>query len=129
MAMQMYLVHPRGEGGEQDSLAEFVALRHGFILMATSAGSLIVALDEVHFETLRRHPNAAFAGGVTFNPQGEAAAKLQKLMAHNVAQQLAARGQKAAETAWPPGYRPLQWLSRTPDGAETNDAMPTGSHP
>ena len=119
MTVQMYLVQPKGDDEDGAALAEFIALRQGWILMATSTGSLIVAFDESHLAAVRAHPCAQLVGGLSFNPQGKAAAKLQKLFAHNVARQLAARqqavhpdGQPAAP--FPPGYRPLVWPRREP---------------
>src|SRR5262245_8962650 len=120
MAVQMYLVQPRGEDEDREALAEFIAFRQGWILMATSTGSLIVAFDESHAAAVRAHSSAQLVGALSFNPQGKAAAKLQKLFAHNVALQLAARqravhpgGQPASP--FPPGYRPLVWPRSEPE--------------
>jgi hypothetical protein len=117
MAVQMYLVHPKGDDEHREALAEFIAMRQGFILMATSTGSLIAAFDDAYLESVREHSCTEFVGGVSFNPEGAAAKKLQRLFAHNVAQQLAARQQDLHADggnagAFPPGYRPLRWLQR-----------------
>jgi hypothetical protein len=117
MSVQMYLVHPKGEDEDREALAEFIALRQGWILMATSAGSLIVAFDEAYVDAVRAHPSAELVGGLSFNPHGKAAEKLQKLFAHNVAQQLAARQRDMQVDGrpgphFPPGYRPLTWPRR-----------------
>jgi hypothetical protein len=119
MAVQMYLVQPRNSGDERmrEAIAEFIAWHSGFILMATSYGSIIAALDEVYVDKLKSHPEVDFVGGVTLNPEGRAAAELQQLFAHNVALQLAARATpqpEPAPAADPPtsayrtGHRPLR---------------------
>lgn len=94
MAVQMFLVHPKEPEDEcgRETLATLIAARGGFILMATSAGSLIAALDDSHIEMLRRHPLVELANGVTLNPTGPAAAKMQRMFAQNVAAQLVERG-------------------------------------
>ena len=124
MAIQMYLVHPRQSDDEQarSTLAELVVSYQGFILMATSYGSLIVALDEQYVDTLKAHHLVAFVGGVTLNPGGAAAERLQHLFAHNVALQLQSRGASPAvqmggadaptQEQFPAGYRPLRWPRR-----------------
>lgn len=121
MAVQMYLVHPKHNEDDQarESIGELVANLQGFILMATSYGSLIIALDERYADTVRAHPQVEFVGGVTFNPDGPAAERLKRLFAQNVAAQLASRGmagpgagrpgRQPQPEAFPPGYRPLRW--------------------
>ena len=124
MAIQMYIVQIKD--GESDSDREAVAAHiagvQGFILMATSADSLIVACDERFADGLRAHPAVDFVGGVSFNPSGPLVERLQHLFAQNVASQLVERGtqvpgpgaQAPGESAqkqadFPPGYRPLRW--------------------
>ena len=67
MAIQMYLVQPTGERDDATPkfIAEFIAERQGFILMATSHGSLIVAFDEDHLPAVKAHRLVEFVGGVT----------------------------------------------------------------
>jgi hypothetical protein len=110
MAVQMYLVQPK-ESNEavREEIAEHIAYIQGFILMATSYGSLIVAFDEQYLDAIKRNRLVEFVGGVTFNPDGPAAAQLQQLFAQNVALQLQARQSEATGSAFPPGYRPLNW--------------------
>jgi hypothetical protein len=133
MGFQMYLIQPRGESdeGSRASIAEAIALRDGFILMATSHGSLIVALDEEHVTAIRAHPLVEFIGGVTLDPAGAQAAALQRVFAENVARQLVARG-PAAEPRLPPPFppppvradpddgQPLRWPVRGGEGGGTD---------
>ena len=117
MAVQMYLIHPKNseDEGAREALGEFVFRRGGFILMATSHGSLIVAMDEVHVESVRQQPAVEFIGPVQLDPNGKLAAQLHQLFAENVAAQLAGRGVSQPEVnpsdadRFPPGYRPLRW--------------------
>ena len=55
MAVQMYLIHPKNTEDEaaRENLGEFVFRRGGYILMATSHGSLIVAMDALRCEIER----------------------------------------------------------------------------
>lgn len=116
MAIQMYLIQPKNTEDEsvRELLGEFVFRRGGFVLMATSHGSLIVAMDEAHVGAVRQQPHVDFVGPVQLDPNGKLTAHLQQLFAENVAAQLA--GRKVTETTvsndtnrFPPGYRPLRW--------------------
>lgn len=124
MAMQMYLVHPthNESDGDRESIAEFVAQRHGFILMATSYGSLIVAIDDAYFDGVKAHPMVAFASGVTLNLSAPGAAALKQIFAENVALQLNERRAPGIRPGAPdsffPGYRPLRWPSREQEGGD-----------
>jgi hypothetical protein len=122
MSVQMYLVHPRNSGDERtrEEIAEFIALRNGFILMATSYGSIIAAFDELYVDALRTHSAVQFVGGVTLNPEGRAAAELKDLFARNVALQLAERAAQQPYSApasnpqslaYSPGYRSLRLVN------------------
>jgi hypothetical protein len=129
MGIQMYLVQPRGESDEESraTIAESIALRDGFVLMATSHGSLIVAFDEQHVAAIRAHPMVEFVGGVTLDPNGPQAAALQRVFAENVARQLVSRG-PTSQTPLPPpfvsrtfstdpaDYQPLRWPVRSEEG-------------
>ena len=118
MAVQMFLVQPRNTTDERarDEIADLVTRHEGFILMATSHGSIIAAIDDVHLPVLKAHPEVDFVGGVTLDPNGRAATKLQRLFAHNVAAQLTARSAEPPSVAiadlaaptFPPGYRPIR---------------------
>jgi len=130
MSVQMYLIHPRDHEDDRarEQIAEFVAGRGGFILMATSFGSLIAAFDEAYLNVVKAHHLVEFAGGVTLEPNAPGAAALQRMFAENVALQLASRGMVGLGTgspnpsdssrsgAFPPGYKPLRWPQRGEEG-------------
>jgi len=123
MAVQMYIVQMKnGESdADREAVAAHIAGAQGFILMATSADSLIGAFDEQCADGLRAHPAVEFVGGVSFNPSGPLVERLQHLFARNVASQLVERGTQipgpdvqapggdATQPDFPPGYRPLRW--------------------
>jgi hypothetical protein len=122
MTVQLYLVQPKDREDDQAraAIAEYIAQRGGFILMATSYGSLITAFDDRYFESVKGHYLVDFASGVTLNPTAPGAAALRQLFAENVAAQLVERGMNqpgrppggappAAAGGFPPGYRPLRW--------------------
>jgi hypothetical protein len=119
MAVQMYLIQPKNnhDDAEREVIAELVADRGGFILMTTSYGSLIVALDEAHQGAIGGHPLVAFVGGVTLNPGAPGAAALQRLFAANVALQLAGRASPDGP-GFPPGYKPMRWPRRDTEGGD-----------
>jgi hypothetical protein len=126
MTIQMYLVQPkdREDDGARETLAEYIAHRGGFILMATSYGSLIAAFDDQYLEAIKAHYLVEFASGVTLNLNAPGAEALRQMFAENVAAQLVERGmtqpgRPAAHTppptaggGFPPGYRPLRWPTR-----------------
>lgn len=118
MPTQMFLVQPRARDDDaaREEIAAFIAQRGGFVLMATSYGSLIAAFDDVHLDTVKHHALVDFAGGVTLDPSAPGAAALQQLFAQNVAAQLADRDNplERAEAVFPPGYRPLSWPTAEP---------------
>ncbi len=126
MGMQMYLVQPENNNNDQDrvTIAEFIAYRQGFILMATSYGSLIMAMDDSYLDAVKAHHLVKFVGGVTFNPNGPGVAALQRMFAQNVALQLHTRKMAPPGTttsvsdtdSFPPGYRPLRWPKRDEKG-------------
>ncbi len=122
MAVQMYLIHPKDDCDDKgrEDIADFIAVRRGFILMATSHGSIIAAFDEQHLPSVQTHASVAFAGGVMLNPDAPGAAALQRMFAENVARQLVSQGitpqeppAQTEENSLPPGYRPLRWHTRT----------------
>jgi hypothetical protein len=122
MAVDTYLVHLLDEHQDNDAsrgdVAALIAQLGGFMLMATSAGSLIAASDEQHLGHVRAHHAVAFCGGVTLNPKGPAADRLRAMFARNVAAQLTTRQTarssptSQARPEFPPGYRPLRWRDR-----------------
>jgi hypothetical protein len=124
MTTQLHFVQLKDRADEQarETVADFVAVRDGFVCMATSEGSLIVAIDDGHVDALRAHPLVEFASGVSLNPEGTAAAQLQRLFARNIASQLVARGwvpgtpDQEQPSPFPPGFRPLQWRTDAEGG-------------
>ncbi|MEO0248441.1 MAG: hypothetical protein ABIN58_02635 [candidate division WOR-3 bacterium] len=127
MAVQMYLVQTKEAESDEEraTIAGFIAQLGGFVLMATSAGSLIVAFDDQYLTAVKSHHLVDFVGGVSFNPNGPLVGHLQRLFAQNVASQmLEQRGAAPPETSgqapgaaekqpdFPPGYRPLRWPKR-----------------
>lgn len=94
MTIQTYLVVMKNNDDDQDreQVAEYISSRRGFTLMVTSRGSLIVALDDGHLETIRKHHLIKFVGGVTLDSNSPCAVELRRLFARNVALQLASRG-------------------------------------
>jgi hypothetical protein len=126
MAVQMFLIHPKNNEDERirEILGEFVFRRGGFVLMATSHGSLIVAMDEIHVESVRKQPGVDFVGPVRLDPNGKLAAQLQQMFAENIAAQLADRVTTRPEVSpgdasrFPPGYRPLRWNRGNKSGGD-----------
>lgn len=131
MAVQLYLVQPVGERDDatRESIAEFIAGRGGFVLMATSYGSLIVAFDEEHLSSVKAHSLVEFVGGVTLNPNGPKAEALARIFAENVALQLSSRPtaavsplpspfSRAQEQPVPPAFAPLRWPVRRGMGGD-----------
>jgi hypothetical protein len=94
MPRQMYLVRAKenAPGDANEQIAEFVARRGGYLLMATASGSLIITVDDGHFDALKAHAWVEFAGPISFNPEGKATAALQRVFATNVARQMLAGG-------------------------------------
>ena len=126
MSLQLYLVQPkRNEDDDaREQIATLIAQHQGFILMATSYGSLIAAFDDSLLETVKAFRLVEFASGVTLNPNAPGAAALQQMFVQNMAAQLVERGgslagphqpdrSDPAAGRFPPGYRPLQWQSRS----------------
>jgi hypothetical protein len=127
MAVQIYLIQPKNneDDNAREEIAAFIAQRNGFILMATSYGSLIAAFDDGLIETIRHHHQVEFASGVTLNPNAPGAEALKQMFVQNMAMQIQERqankaaGQSSssstADHSFPPGYRPLRWDIRTYD--------------
>ena len=91
--MEMLLVRPcdGAPPGVEEQIAEWTAAHDGLILMATAAGSLIVALPQALKEQLRAHPLVGFVGGVNLQDDGRAARALKQRFAENAARQLVQR--------------------------------------
>lgn len=128
MGVQMFLVHPKNTEDEdaREQIAQFIAQRGGFILMATSHGSIIAAFEEGYLEALKASMFVEFASGVTFDPSAPGASALQQVFAQNIAAQLRDRGvppRPPASTgdhseSLPPGYRPLRWPTPAREGGD-----------
>ena len=128
MGVQMFLVHPKDTEDEEarEQIAQFIAQRDGFILMATSHGSIIAAFEEGYLETLRANVFVEFASGLTFDPGAPGASALQQVFARNIAAQLRDRGvipgvpgsADDRSHAFPPGYRPLRWPTPAQEGGD-----------
>ena len=122
MAVNTYLVHLHEEhlddDDSRDDVADLITRLGGFMLMATSAGSLIAAFDDQHLGRVKAHRAVSLCGGVSLDPKGRAADRLRAMFARNVAAQLVARQPEPQTLAPPPrpefpvGYRPLRWHDR-----------------
>ena len=126
MSVQMYLVQPKNleDDSVREDLAGFIAQRGGFILMATSYGSLIAAFDEKYLDAVKQHYLVEFASGVNLDLNAPGAAALRQVFAQNVAAQLVERGITQPDqplagqppnpqaSSFPPGYRPLRRNTR-----------------
>ncbi len=96
--VEMFLVRAR-EGAPEDAnetIAEYVSLRGGLILMATGADSLIVAMPAGGKAVLERQELVGFVGGIALDDEGKAARPLKALFAANAARQMIARGDLVA---------------------------------
>jgi hypothetical protein len=124
VAIQMYIVQTKEaeSDDERAAIAGFIAQLGGFVLMATSAGSLIVAFDDKYLNAVKGHNVVDFVGGVSFNPEGPLVELLQRRFAQNVASQIIeqrgaapreadaqAPGGNEKQPDFPPGYRPIRW--------------------
>jgi hypothetical protein len=89
MAMQMYFISYWDSFSEQVSheIQQLVHDRGGFILMVTKTGQ-VVALDDAEAPTVGKHPSVRSIGGVTLNPYGVAAERLQVIFAENLSKQV-----------------------------------------
>jgi len=89
MPMQMYFVAFRGEFDQEISrqVQYLVTQNGGFILMVTKTGQ-VVALDDSKAPLIAKHPKVRSIGGVTLNPRGFAADRLQRIFAQNLSKQL-----------------------------------------
>jgi hypothetical protein len=89
MAMQMYLVAFNSEFSQtmSRSVRQRVRQSSGYILMVMRTG-IIVALDDSQVPAVQGHPDVKLVGGVTLNPQGYAAERLQRIFAENLSKQI-----------------------------------------
>lgn len=89
MAMQMYFVSLQGEFSQQVSreVQQLVHERGGFILMVAKTGHVVV-LDDSQAPIVAKHHAVRSVGGVTLNPHGFAAERLQRIFAENLSKQV-----------------------------------------
>jgi len=89
MAMQMFLVGFNGEFNQPMSRSVQHRIRQcgGYILMVMRTG-IIVALDDVQVPAVQSHPDVSLVGGITLNPHGYAAERLQHIFAENLSKQI-----------------------------------------
>ena len=92
MAMQMYIVAFRGAFSQDTSrsVQHCVKQHGGFVLMVMKTG-IIVALDDALVSEVEKHPEVKLVGGVTLNPRGYAAERLQRIFAENLSKQIQVR--------------------------------------
>jgi hypothetical protein len=89
MAMQMYFVAFNGAFSQQTSrdVQQLIYERHGFTLMVAKTG-LVAALDDADAPIVAKHQAVRSVGGVTLNPRGWAAQRLQRIFAENLSRQV-----------------------------------------
>ena len=89
MATQMYFVTFRDQFHEQTSreIQQLVHDRGGYILMVTRTGQVII-IDDSQSPMIAQHPSVKSVGGVTLNPRGVAAERLQRVFAENLSKQI-----------------------------------------
>ncbi len=88
MAMQMFLVAMTpGFSQETSRDVQYLVKKHGgFILMVTRNGP-VVAIDDRRVGALQAHSQVRAVGGVTLNPKGLAAERLQRIFTENLMKQ------------------------------------------
>jgi hypothetical protein len=89
----MYMVAFNGEFSQATSRAvqHHVRKCNGFTLMVMKTG-IIAAFDDSLVPTVQSHPGVKLVGGVTLNPQGYAAERLQRIFAENLSKQIEVKG-------------------------------------
>lgn len=100
MSLQMYIVTFKGAFTEETSrdVQRFVRECGGLILMATRNGPLVL-LNPTKVAAVARHPDVEFVGGVTLDPSGLAADRLQRIFRENLREQLEIKDTNGKETA------------------------------
>jgi hypothetical protein len=89
MAMQMFMVAFNGGFSQETSrsVQHRVKQCNGFTLMVMKTG-IIAAFDDGLVSEVQSHPDVRMVGGVTLNPQGYAAERLQRIFAENLSKQI-----------------------------------------
>ena len=94
MAFQMYMV--AFEGGFSQAMSRDVQHHirkfNGVTLMVMKTG-IIAAFDDGVAPFVQQHPSVKLVGGVTLNPKGFAAERLQRIFAENLAKQIEVKPQ------------------------------------
>jgi hypothetical protein len=90
----MYMIAFNGDFSQASSRAiqHHVRKCNGFTLMVMKTG-IIAAFDDALVPVVQSHPDVKLVGGVTLNPQGYAADRLQRIFAENLSKQLEIKGQ------------------------------------
>jgi hypothetical protein len=88
MAVQMYFVAFKEGYSESASrdVQRQVREHSGVILMVTRSG-IIVGLDDSQTAAIAKLPEVGLVGGVTLNPRGFAAERLQRVFMENLSKQ------------------------------------------
>jgi len=89
MAIQMYMVAFNGGFSQETSRSVQHRIRqcNGVTLMVMKTG-IIAAFDDGLVGVVQSHPGVKLVGGVTLNPQGYAAERLQRIFAENLSKQI-----------------------------------------
>lgn len=89
MAFQMYMVAFKGDFSDATSRSVQHRVRdcNGITLMVMKTG-IIAAFDDALVPAVQSHPDVQLVGGVTLNPQGYAAERLQRIFAENLSRQI-----------------------------------------
>jgi hypothetical protein len=94
VAFQMYMVAFEGgfsQGASRD-VQQHIRKLNGVTLMVMKTG-IIAAFDDSLVPFVQQHPSVKLVGGVTLNPKGFAADRLQRIFAENLAKQLEVKPQ------------------------------------
>jgi hypothetical protein len=97
---------PSAPADANEQIAEQVLLAGGLVLMATSAGSLIVALPREAKDRLSASPLVGLVGGVTLDENAPGAKALRQEFARNAARQLEVLGRLPIPAVAPPDPTP-----------------------
>jgi hypothetical protein len=55
---------------------------------------VVVVLDEAQVPVVQQHPDVKLVGGITLNPKGYAAERLQRIFAENLSKQIEIKPQQ-----------------------------------
>jgi hypothetical protein len=97
---------PNAPADANEQIAERVLLAGGLVLMATGAGSLIVALPREAKDSLSANPLVGLVGGVTLDENAPGAKALRQEFARNAERQLAVLGRLPTPAIVPPDSTP-----------------------